>query len=155
MGSLIISLIFKKYPCSCLNWPTLSYPAKDSHLPVVKTAQKGGPIYNLGGPFYDSIRYYIGVFRDVHVQFIIYDDFNRIRNRKLRIGYEHPLCPLLADPAPSPSSDVLYGYPPCFMGSPQHGSMRKAKGEGPTPSLAGIFCVYFAPDSKQSFCLTQ
>ena len=54
---MIISLIFKKYPCSCLNWPTLSYPAKDSHLPVVKTAQKGGPNYNLGGPFYNSIRY--------------------------------------------------------------------------------------------------
>ena len=54
---MINSLIFKKHPCFCLNWPTLSYPAKDSHLPVVRTARKGGPIYNLGGPFYDSIRY--------------------------------------------------------------------------------------------------
>ena len=50
-------LISKGSLGSCLNWPPLSYPAHYSHLPTIKTARKGWPIYDLGWPFYEFLRY--------------------------------------------------------------------------------------------------
>ena len=50
-------MICKGCLSSCLNGPLLSYPANDSHLPAMQTARNKWPIYDLGWPIYEFLRY--------------------------------------------------------------------------------------------------